>query len=170
MRIDARAIRVGTAYSRGLLRLPARVIGLPPGVIVCQSMILAGRRLRAVGARVRVGDSAHRALIGHEVTVLVGRHGGLPARVIDRLPAGVIATLVAMGSRQGISSNRARRAICRSRGTHWRRARWCARWEERGKFDEQRAGGESGDGVQHTCDVPVVFVILVCLLMGVIEV
>ena len=40
--------------------------------------------------------------------------------------------------------------------------------EERGKFDEQRAGGESGDGVQHACDVPVVFVILVCLLMGVI--
>ena len=28
--------------------------------------------------------------------------------------------------------------------------------EERGKFDEQRAGGESGDGVQHACDVPVV--------------
>ena len=61
-RIIACGVEGEVRASFGLHALPARVIVLPPSVIAGRQMTLGGSHLRAVGVRVRVGDSSVQVL------------------------------------------------------------------------------------------------------------
>ena len=107
-RIVARVVRAEASDGFGLLGLPAGIIGLPPSVIAGSLMTLGGSGLRVVGTRVRAVQHVRHASIGRTDIVAPNRHARLPARVIDSLPPGVIASLVAVRSVHIISCSRAR--------------------------------------------------------------